>query len=62
MCDLKSLTTDLGQKIKHIFSEYYKYFSEYPMKNTAIIVGLMERLKPGTILLFRFEVPRDQKQ
>jgi hypothetical protein len=37
-------------------------FKELPIANTAITVGLMERLKPGTMLLFRFEVPRDQKQ
>jgi hypothetical protein len=37
-------------------------FSEFPIGNTAITVGLMERLKPGTMLLFCFEVPRDQKQ
>jgi hypothetical protein len=35
---------------------------EFPIGNTAITVGLMVRLKPGTMLLFRFEVPRDQKQ
>jgi hypothetical protein len=37
-------------------------FSEFPIGNTAITVGLMARLKPDIMLLFRFEVPKDQKQ
>jgi membrane-bound metal-dependent hydrolase YbcI (DUF457 family) len=44
------------------FFSFLLVFSEFPTGNTAITVGLMERLKPGTMLLFRFEVPRDQKQ
>jgi hypothetical protein len=38
------------------------YISEFPIGNTAITVSLMVGHKPGTMLLFRFEVPRDQKQ
>jgi hypothetical protein len=38
-----------------------EHFSEFPIGNTAITVGLMVRLKPGTMLLFGFEVHRDQK-
>jgi hypothetical protein len=36
-------------------------FREFPIGNTAITVGLMVRPKPGTMLLFRFEVPRQKK-
>jgi hypothetical protein len=42
--------------------QLFRFISEFPIGNTAITVGLMERLKPGTMLLFCFEVPRDQKQ
>jgi hypothetical protein len=41
---------------------YVRTISEFPIGNTAITVGLMETPKTGTMLLFRFEVPRDQKQ
>jgi hypothetical protein len=50
------------EEIKSLFIIHYYNISEFPIGNTAITVGLMERLKPGTMLLFCFEVPRDQKQ
>jgi hypothetical protein len=56
-----------NNKISKVEAQFYFFtrsiiFSEFPMGNTAITVGLMVRLKPGTMLLFRFKVPRDQKQ
>jgi hypothetical protein len=51
-----------GRVSKVVFTVKYYVFSEFPIGNTAITVGLMEGPKPGTMLLFRFEVPRDQKQ
>jgi hypothetical protein len=37
-------------------------FSKFPIENITITVYLMVRHKPGTMLLFHFKVPRDQKQ
>ena len=39
----------------------YDILANFPYREEAITVGLMVRLKPGTMITFCFEVPRHQK-